>query len=68
MDVYFDTDDNIADMTRERMCVCGHALIMHAFTLQYNYSTGQNYLHVTQCTSCPHDEEKWACEYFREAN
>lgn len=64
--VYFDQEklwDNNA------MCVCGHKLMMHASTLQYDKHTDQSYLRTFQCISCPYDHEndKFTCECFEKA-
>lgn len=55
--VYFDYEKGIKDV-KEKMCVCGHKLFMHAFVDAYNDFTDTHYLRVSICTSCSCKEFK----------
>ena len=64
-DEYYD-ESNESEIY-DRMCECGHRLYIHANIMQYNYSTGQQYLHVGICTG-PDEKGKenfCSCKEFR---
>ena len=57
---YYDEED--MNETFHLLCECGHELYRHAHTMQYNYTTGQQYFRVSQCTGPDEIGNKNFCE------
>ena len=55
-----DSDKNSMKSVQYTMCKCGHKLMMHGNTMQYDYDTGENYLRVSQCIY----SDKCGCKRF----
>ena len=57
--VFYDLDKH--DEIMNRICECGHKLMMHAFTMGEDFFSGEEVLYTSQCTSCG-----WECDcrYF----
>ena len=54
------------DEIMNRICECGHKLMMHAFVDRYNYITETNSLYTSQCTSCGWEDDEPVCPHFRQ--
>ena len=61
--VFYDLDKH--DEIMNRICECGHKLMMHTYLLHiYNYVTETTALYTSQCTSCGWEEDEPVCKYF----
>jgi len=53
-DVYFEDASKSEEWDRnmKKMCKCGHTLLMHGSTMQYDEYTKQTYLRTSICCVC----------------